>query len=108
MSNAVSKQPISTQDVAETAISSAPARSAATSPSEPHVAARPARRGLSRGSAALVLSAIALLPAAAVGSVFGSWDRTPPVAQWAVIGIGLACTAAVVYLIFTAESEEGP
>jgi flagellar biosynthesis/type III secretory pathway M-ring protein FliF/YscJ len=57
---------------------------------------------------AIVLTAVALLPAAVVGRVFGGWDRIPPVAQWAVIGIGAACTAVVVYLIFTAESEEGP
>lgn len=64
------------------------------------------RRG--RGSVALALAALALLPAAAVGRVFGGWDRIPPVGQWAVIGIGAACTIAVVYLIITSESEEGP
>jgi hypothetical protein len=56
----------------------------------------------------LALTAIALLPAAVASHFFGGWDRLPPVAQWAIIGIGLACTVAVVYLILTAESEEGP
>ncbi|HEU4649662.1 MAG TPA: hypothetical protein VFS33_11420 [Gemmatimonadales bacterium] len=69
----------------------------------------PARkRRWGRGSVGLALTALALLPAAAVGRVFDGWDRMPPIAQWAVIGIGAACTIAVVYLIFTSESEEGP
>lgn len=56
----------------------------------------------------LVLTAIALLPAAVASRIFGGWDRFPAVTQWATIGIGLACTAAVVYLILTSESDEGP
>jgi hypothetical protein len=108
MSDSALQQPVSPQDSGETATPDVTARPAAGSSSHPDAASRPAPGGRGRGRAILMLTAIALLPAAVAGQMLGGWDRLPPAAQWAIIGIGLACTVAVVYLILTAESEEGP
>lgn len=55
-----------------------------------------------------LLIAVALVPAALVGAVFGGWEAAPAILRWIVLVAGPVCTLAAVYLIVARQADETP
>jgi undecaprenyl pyrophosphate phosphatase UppP len=53
-----------------------------------------------------LLIAVALVPAALVGAVFGGWEAAPAILRWIVLVAGPAGTIAAVYLIVARKPQE--
>jgi undecaprenyl pyrophosphate phosphatase UppP len=53
-----------------------------------------------------LLIAVALVPAALVGAVFGGWEAAPAILRWIVLVAGPVGTLAAVYLIVARKPQE--
>jgi hypothetical protein len=101
VSESSSQYPLSAHESSEATVRHSAPRSTAELPAQAAVVSQP--RKWSRARTVWLLIAIALVPAAAAGQLFGGWDRLSQAMQWAIIAIGAGCTVAVVYLMLTSD-----